>query len=127
VLEELNLSSNELSTLSSSIFDLSALQVLRAHSNRIRTIPDLSASPSLQMLDLSNNALRDKTTRIVTGPALKQLDLTCNSALNLTSGTLSRNYKKPVALYDIGAQSKDRIQIGFSETSGSRNKSEFFI
>ncbi|KAK6741358.1 hypothetical protein RB195_009292 [Necator americanus] len=74
------------------------------------------------MLDLSNNALRDKTTRIVTGPALKQLDLTCNSALNLTSGTLSRNYKKPVALYDIGAQSKDRIQIGFSETSGSRNK-----
>ncbi|KAK6741351.1 hypothetical protein RB195_009286 [Necator americanus] len=49
LLEELNLSSNELSTLSSSIFDLSALQVLRAHSNRVRTIPDLSASPSLQV------------------------------------------------------------------------------
>ncbi|RCN27986.1 hypothetical protein ANCCAN_26275 [Ancylostoma caninum] len=74
------------------------------------------------MVDLSNNALGASTTTIVAGPALKQLDLTCNSALNLTSGTLSRNQKKPVALYDIGGHARDRVQIGFSETSGSRNK-----
>ncbi|VDM70727.1 unnamed protein product, partial [Strongylus vulgaris] len=34
----------------------------------------------------------------------------------------SKNRKKPVALYDIGGQAKDRVQIGFAETSGSRNK-----
>ncbi|EPB69882.1 leucine Rich repeat-containing domain protein [Ancylostoma ceylanicum] len=122
LLEELNLSSNELSTISSSICDLPALRVLKAHSNRIKTIPDLSLSSTLQMVDLSNNALGASTTTIVAGPALKQLDLTCNSALSLTSGTLSRNQKKPVALFDIGGHARDRVQIGFSETSGSRNK-----
>ncbi|XGW17715.1 hypothetical protein V3C99_002365, partial [Haemonchus contortus] len=122
MLEELNLSSNELTTLSSSIFDLPALQILKAHSNRIKAIPDLSVSPTLQTVDISNNALGAHTSSIATGPALKQLDLTCNPALNLNSGTLRRTHKKPVALYDIGAQSQDRVQVGFSETSGNRNK-----
>ncbi|VDO54339.1 unnamed protein product, partial [Haemonchus placei] len=122
MLEELNLSSNELTTLSSSIFDLPALQIFKAHSNRIKAIPDLSVSPTLQTVDISNNALGAHTSSIATGPALKQLDLTCNPALNLNSGTLRRTHKKPVALYDIGAQSQDRVQVGFSETSGNRNK-----
>uniref|UniRef100_A0A0K0DIL8 LRRCT domain-containing protein n=1 Tax=Angiostrongylus cantonensis TaxID=6313 RepID=A0A0K0DIL8_ANGCA len=49
LLEELNLSSNELTALSPSIFKLPALQVLKAHSNHIKSIPDLSLSPTLQV------------------------------------------------------------------------------
>ncbi|VDM64707.1 unnamed protein product [Angiostrongylus costaricensis] len=123
LLEELNLSSNELTTLSPSIFKLPALQVLKAHSNHIKSIPDLSLSPTLQILDLSNNALGKCTTCIDAGCSLNLLDLTCNSALSLTSETLRRNQKKPVTLYDIGDQAHDRVLMGFSETSGNRNKS----
>lgn len=113
MLEELNLSSNELTSLSPSIFELPALQVLKVHSNRIRTIPDLSVSSTLQVqwqlyliealhfanclpwlylalqtVDMSNNVLGVFASGISIGPSLSQLDLTCNSALNLTSGTL---------------------------------------
>ncbi|KAK6053962.1 leucine Rich repeat-containing domain protein [Cooperia oncophora] len=119
LLEELNLSSNKLTALPSSIFELPALQILKAHSNRIKAIPDLSTSLTLQTIDMSNNALGAQTTSIATGPALNQLDLTCNSALNLTTGTLRRSHKKPVALFDIGAQPQERVQVGFSETSGN--------
>ncbi|VDO86451.1 unnamed protein product [Heligmosomoides polygyrus] len=122
MLEELNLSSNELTSLSPSIFELPALQVLKVHSNRIRTIPDLSVSSTLQTVDMSNNVLGVFASGISIGPSLSQLDLTCNSALNLTSGTLRRSHKKPVALFDIGSEPQDRVQMGFSETSGSRNK-----
>ncbi|KAE9421141.1 hypothetical protein Angca_008075, partial [Angiostrongylus cantonensis] len=122
LLEELNLSSNELTALSPSIFKLPALQVLKAHSNHIKSIPDLSLSPTLQILDLSNNALGKCTTCIDTGCSLNLLDLTCNSALSFTSGCLRENQKKPVTLYDIGDQTHDRVLMGFSETSGNRNK-----
>ncbi|WKX99769.1 hypothetical protein Q1695_014554 [Nippostrongylus brasiliensis] len=122
LLEELNVSSNELTSLSPSILELPALQVLKAHSNRIRYVPDLSSSSSLQLVDMANNALGVFTKCIATGPSLLQLDLTCNSSLNLTTGTLRRSNKKPVALFDIGAHPHDRFQVGFSETSGSRNK-----
>ncbi|RCN39411.1 hypothetical protein ANCCAN_14689, partial [Ancylostoma caninum] len=44
------------------------------------------------------------------------------SSLIHTDFIFSRNQKKPVALYDIGGHARDRVQIGFSETSGSRNK-----
>ncbi|KAK5964262.1 hypothetical protein GCK32_002440, partial [Trichostrongylus colubriformis] len=92
LLEELNLSSNELTALSSAIFELPALQVLKAHSNRIRTIPDLSASSTLQLV------------------------------LDVWMRSLGRTHKKQVALFDIGTQPQDRVQVGFSETSGNRNK-----
>ncbi|KJH40996.1 leucine Rich repeat-containing domain protein [Dictyocaulus viviparus] len=122
LLEELNLSSNELTALSSSIFSLPSLQVLKAHSNRIKLIPNLSLSHTLQLVDLSNNELGTCATNIATGTSLSLLDLTCNSALNFTSGTLRKSYKKPLALFDIGDQRHDRVEMGFSETSGIRNK-----
>uniref|UniRef100_A0A1I7W9P8 MSP domain-containing protein n=1 Tax=Heterorhabditis bacteriophora TaxID=37862 RepID=A0A1I7W9P8_HETBA len=49
LLEDLNLSSNRLSHLSPAITQLPALQVLRAHSNLILSMPDLSQSLTLQV------------------------------------------------------------------------------
>lgn len=46
-LEEVNLSSNRLSSVSPAFGMLPNLQILRLHSNLITSIPDLSHSPSL--------------------------------------------------------------------------------
>ncbi|KAK6015140.1 protein phosphatase 2C, partial [Ostertagia ostertagi] len=98
------------------LMKMKRLKILDLSHNKLRYFDDRL------MIDMSNNALGAQTTTIATGPALNQLDLTCNSALNLTTGTLRRSHKKPVALFDIGAQPQDRVQVGFSETSGNRNK-----
>lgn len=46
-LEEVNLSSNRLSSISVAFCTLPNLQILRLHSNEISMIPDFSRSPSL--------------------------------------------------------------------------------
>lgn len=56
LLEEVNLSGNKLTSLSTEIAQLPNLQILKAHSNKISSIPDLSFSKSLKVsLILSNS------------------------------------------------------------------------
>lgn len=50
MLEEVNLSANQLTSVSYAFGVLPNLQVLRLHSNFIAAIPDLSQSPSLTVM-----------------------------------------------------------------------------
>ncbi|CAI4231486.1 unnamed protein product [Auanema sp. JU1783] len=119
-LEEINISSNKLTTISTSIPELNALTTLRAHSNQIQKMPDLSSSMTLQLVDLSNNHISQFHPSFTTALNLRFLDVTCNSGLQVDGGTL-RHRKKNVSLVNIGSED-ELIQVGFAETTGSKNR-----
>ncbi|KHN77064.1 Protein phosphatase PHLPP-like protein [Toxocara canis] len=123
-LEEVNLSSNRLSSVSPAFGVLPNLQILRLHSNMITSIPDLSHSPSLFLLDLSNNELENLNTDLCMAKTLKHLDLTCNIALRVDSSTIRPKRRgRLVSVVDVGSESTfGPFQFGFSETAGQKNK-----
>uniref|UniRef100_A0A914Y243 Uncharacterized protein n=1 Tax=Panagrolaimus superbus TaxID=310955 RepID=A0A914Y243_9BILA len=122
-LEELNLSGNLLSSLSTEISQLPSLQVLRAHSNRITNIPDLSFSKSLKIIDLSNNRLLKLKVEYCVGENLKFLDLTCNPFSDETNNLSIKSERRAISIVDISKRSAlSNIQFGFSETPGQKTK-----
>ncbi|GMS89094.1 hypothetical protein PENTCL1PPCAC_11269, partial [Pristionchus entomophagus] len=122
LLEEINLSSNSLSSLSLSIPSLPALRVLRAHSNLLETLPTLANSRSLTVIDVSNNRLSRVDTGRCTGTTLRQLDLTCNPQLtfNQSAGSASSLDHRPLSFFRLN-QLND-FSYGFSQSAGNKNK-----
>ncbi|KAK0416541.1 hypothetical protein QR680_012550 [Steinernema hermaphroditum] len=123
-LEEVNLSCNLLTSLPSDFAQMPALQIVRAHSNRIETVPNLAASTSLKLIDLSNNCLDRVNIDYCISPTLQCLDVTCNP--------FCEEQERPVALLgdsralSIVEVSKRNlvadVEYGYSETSGHRSK-----
>uniref|UniRef100_A0A158R576 PPM-type phosphatase domain-containing protein n=1 Tax=Syphacia muris TaxID=451379 RepID=A0A158R576_9BILA len=124
MLEEVYLSANQLTSISYAFGMLPNLQVLRLHSNFITAIPDLSQSPSLTLLDISNNKLNKMDTHLYMAKTLKHLDLTCNPTLHVNAKNIRLNRDdRSISVVDVGSQSNSLFyQMGFSETAGQKNK-----
>lgn len=84
-LEEINLSRNKLISLPPAFVTLPKLTVLRAHSNRLTTIPDFSFCSNLKVLDVAANQLEIVDVRYFLAPQLKHLDVACNARLQLNT------------------------------------------
>ncbi|KAM3715875.1 Protein phosphatase PHLPP-like protein, partial [Dirofilaria immitis] len=123
-LEEVNLSANHLTSISTSFTHLPNLQVLRIHSNGITTIPDFSQSPQLLLLDISNNEFGNLDINLCTTKTLKHLDLTCNYMLQIDSDNIKpKKQGQAVSVVDVGSECNcDTFHVGFSESAGQRNK-----
>ncbi|VDN55001.1 unnamed protein product [Dracunculus medinensis] len=123
-LEEVNLSSNRLSSISVAFCTLPNLQILRLHSNEISMIPDFSRSPSLVLLDIANNELKDLNPELCLAKSLKYLDLTCNLSLRVDTNTIRpKRRARSVSVVDVGSESNyDSFHFGFAETPGQKNK-----
>ncbi|GMR41970.1 hypothetical protein PMAYCL1PPCAC_12165, partial [Pristionchus mayeri] len=123
LLEEINLSSNSLSSLSLAIPSLPALRILRAHSNLLETLPTLANSRSLTVIDVSNNRLSRVDTGTCTGSTLRELDLTCNAHLTFNQSSVSPTYievRPPLSFVRLN-QLND-FSYGFSQSTGNKNK-----
>ncbi|GMT18961.1 hypothetical protein PFISCL1PPCAC_10258 [Pristionchus fissidentatus] len=122
LLEEVNLSSNSLSSLSLTIPSLPALRVLRAHSNLLETLPTLANSRSLTIIDVSNNRLSRVDTARCTGITLRQLDLTCNSHLTFNQSTINPALSDHRPLSFVRLNHLNNFSYGFSQSAGNKNK-----
>ncbi|VBB33867.1 unnamed protein product, partial [Acanthocheilonema viteae] len=122
-LEEVNLSANHLTSVSTSLAQLPNLQILRIHSNNITTIPDFSQSPQLHLLDISNNEFRNLDTNLCMAKTLKHLDLTCNYMLQIDTDNIKpKKQGQAVSVVDVGSECNcDAFHVGFSESAGQRN------
>ncbi|CAJ0580611.1 unnamed protein product, partial [Mesorhabditis spiculigera] len=124
-LEELNLSTNRLTSLSSLITALPALQILRVHSNHLTHLPDLTHSSNLKILDVCSNRLSHAQLSNCMAERLKQLDLSCNPALPshlITPSSHETKSPRPMALLDVGGFAEQGLVVGFSQSSGQRNR-----
>ncbi|VDK72014.1 unnamed protein product, partial [Litomosoides sigmodontis] len=123
-LEEVNLSANHLTSVSTSFAQLPNLQVLRIHSNNIVAIPDFSQSPQLHILDISNNKFRHLDTNLCMAKTLRHLDLTCNYMLHVDTTDIKRKKEgQAVSVVDVGTECNcGTFHVGFSESAGQRNK-----
>uniref|UniRef100_A0A7E4VMT8 PPM-type phosphatase domain-containing protein n=1 Tax=Panagrellus redivivus TaxID=6233 RepID=A0A7E4VMT8_PANRE len=123
LLEEINISGNRLTSLSTELAQLLHLQVLRAHSNKISSIPDLSFSKSLKTIDLSNNRLAKIKVEYCVAEKLKFLDLTCNPFSMSAQPLEIKSERRAISVVDISKKSAlSNIQFGFSETTGQKSK-----
>ncbi|CAH1779251.1 unnamed protein product [Owenia fusiformis] len=141
VLQELNISGNRLRDLPGSIAKLPKLTILRAHSNAIHALPDLSLTPALKVLDIASNQLYNISVQALMTSQINLLDMSNNRQLKVNKEEFkSLRNKKTVILIDTcslnrtlpglnkrlrGDMLTDRDlpwQVGFTETSGSRNR-----
>uniref|UniRef100_A0A1I7ZCU3 PPM-type phosphatase domain-containing protein n=1 Tax=Steinernema glaseri TaxID=37863 RepID=A0A1I7ZCU3_9BILA len=123
-LEEVNLSCNLLTSLPADLAQLPALQILRAHSNRIETIPSLAASSSLKLIDLSNNCLERVNVDYCISPSLQCLDVTCNPFCEEQERPLALlGDSRALSVVDVSRRNLlSDVEYGYSETSGHRSK-----
>ncbi|MEM7063696.1 MAG: COR domain-containing protein, partial [Cyanobacteria bacterium P01_B01_bin.77] len=78
-LQQLDLSSNQISTIPDSLAQAASLQQLDLRYNQISTIPDsLAQAASLQQLDLSSNQISTIPDSLAQAASLQQLDLSYN-------------------------------------------------
>ncbi|GAB1598342.1 PH domain leucine-rich repeat-containing protein phosphatase 2-like isoform X1 [Argonauta hians] len=137
VLEELNISSNNLSHFPPSLCKHKKLQILRANCNRIRQIPPFKEASELKVLEVSFNQLLDISMTNLVNSQVNLLDISGNPNITLNTTALQNlTQKKRVCLVDMrgyhqtqqeNIQSSDTEeptpwQSGFSKTSGMRNK-----
>ncbi|VDP11024.1 unnamed protein product [Soboliphyme baturini] len=130
-LEHLSVSGNSLSTLPSAICSLPNLTVFRAHSNRIKEVPNFSRNRCLKVLDLACNQLDEVQLRFLVSPKLRVLDISCNENLQINPEHVQLLHpEKFVSLIDVNKEIQPDVsddvslpwKIGFVETPGERNK-----
>ncbi|CAJ0941742.1 unnamed protein product, partial [Mesorhabditis belari] len=118
-LEELNLSSNRLSSISSLILALPSLQILRIHSNQINILPDLSQSKTLKIFDACSNRVSQMQSTNCLAENLRQVDLSCNPELPVHFSQRSSRIYSFVNIAEAGGHN---VHVGFSECTGQRNR-----
>ncbi|XP_064641510.1 PH domain leucine-rich repeat-containing protein phosphatase 2-like isoform X2 [Lineus longissimus] len=140
MLNELNLSGNSLETIPECLATFANLSVLRAHSNRLRTLPNFSTSKSLKVLDVGSNKLLNVSVASLMDSQISLLDMSLNEQLSVSKEEISHlKNKKKVCMVDSTGQNRslpgpislesefEEInpqpwQVGLAESAGSRNK-----
>ncbi|XP_064193373.1 PH domain leucine-rich repeat-containing protein phosphatase 2-like [Anguilla rostrata] len=130
LLEELNLSGNQLKSLPSTVSSCKRLHTLIAHSNHISVFPDILSLPEIKLVDLSCNELAEILLPDSLPPTLQELDLTGNSSLSLEHKTLNlfshittlKLDQKPAVTAGDSLGNSALWSHGYSEMSGQRNK-----
>uniref|UniRef100_A0A0N5BG01 PPM-type phosphatase domain-containing protein n=1 Tax=Strongyloides papillosus TaxID=174720 RepID=A0A0N5BG01_STREA len=129
-LEEINISCNNLSSMGEEFSKLQNLQILRVHTNKLKSIPSFNQSKNLKILDLSNNRLSTIVPEMFITKNLKFLDLTCNvneknkiNKISVKSLKKRVDVKRNIEIEDIGRKGFFKnLQYGFSESNGDRKK-----
>uniref|UniRef100_A0A1I8J586 LRC14 protein n=1 Tax=Macrostomum lignano TaxID=282301 RepID=A0A1I8J586_9PLAT len=88
-LRELNISGNQLKTLPSTLSRLERLVTIRAHSNCLQQLPDLSDSPRMRTLDVGCNSTLSGSVRNLMESRLSFLDLSCNQQMGMSMQDLA--------------------------------------
>ncbi|XP_045520572.1 protein phosphatase PHLPP-like protein isoform X4 [Pieris brassicae] len=101
-MEELVVSGNSLTKLPDSLPQVNNLKVVRAHSNRLRSVPMFACSASVKVLDFAHNELDSVDLRLLAPKQLKFLDISCNQRLQVDESQFNA-YKcqRPLSLIDV--------------------------
>ncbi|XP_038206413.1 protein phosphatase PHLPP-like protein isoform X1 [Zerene cesonia] len=101
-MEELVISGNSLTKLPDSLPQLNSIRVVRAHSNRLRSVPMFACSASVKVLDFAHNELDSIDLRLLAPKQLKFLDISCNKKLQVDASQFNA-YKsqRPLSLVDV--------------------------
>ncbi|XP_059472921.1 protein phosphatase PHLPP-like protein isoform X2 [Neocloeon triangulifer] len=111
-LHELVLSGNQLTSLPESITNLRKLQVLRVHSNQIRSCPVVNQMLSLKVLDLSHNRLEHVDLARLAPPGLQCLDISCNFRLHVDPSHFNQyRSKRAMSLVDTSGQNRSCLPM----------------
>ncbi|CAB3231001.1 unnamed protein product [Arctia plantaginis] len=101
-IEELVLSGNCLSRLPENIPQLNNIRIVRAHSNRLRSVPMFACSASVKILDFAHNELDSIDLRLLAPKQLKFLDISCNKKLQVDPSQFSAyRCQRPLSLVDV--------------------------
>ncbi|XP_041976425.1 protein phosphatase PHLPP-like protein isoform X2 [Aricia agestis] len=117
-IEEIVLSGNSLSKLPEDLPQLNNIKIVRAHSNRLRSIPMFACSASVKILDFAHNELDTIDLRLLAPKQLKFLDISCNKKLQMDPKQF-KVYKcqRPLSLVDVTGQNTLQLpqKSGFHE------------
>ncbi|CAH0725872.1 unnamed protein product, partial [Brenthis ino] len=103
--EELVISGNSLIKLPDNLPQLNNIRIVRAHSNRLRSVPMFACSASVKILDFAHNELDSIDLRLLAPKQLKFLDISCNKKLQMDPSQFNA-YKcqRPLSLVDVTGQ-----------------------
>lgn len=101
-IEELVLSGNSLSKLPENLPQLNNIRIVRAHSNRLRSLPMFACSASVKILDFAHNELDNVDLRLLAPKQLKFLDISCNKKLQVDPSQFNAyRCQRPLSLVDV--------------------------
>ncbi|KAI5633984.1 leucine rich repeat domain-containing protein [Phthorimaea operculella] len=101
-IEELVLSGNSFTRLPENLPNLNNIRIVRAHSNKLRTVPMFACSASIKILDFAHNELDSIDLRLLAPKQLKFLDISCNQKLQVDPTQFSAyRCQRPLSLVDV--------------------------
>ncbi|XP_052747068.1 protein phosphatase PHLPP-like protein isoform X2 [Bicyclus anynana] len=104
-IEELIISGNSLTKLPDNLPQLNNIKVVRAHSNRLRSVPMFACSASVKILDFAHNELDSIDLRLLAPKQLKFLDISCNKKLQMDPSQFNvYKCQRPLSLIDVTGQ-----------------------
>ncbi|KAL4708090.1 hypothetical protein ACJJTC_009869 [Scirpophaga incertulas] len=101
-IEELILSGNSLIRLPECLPQLNNVRVVRAHSNKLRSVPMFACSASIKILDFAHNELDSIDLKLLAPKQLKYLDISCNKKLQVDPSQFNAyRCQRPLSLVDV--------------------------
>ncbi|RVE50452.1 hypothetical protein evm_004877 [Chilo suppressalis] len=101
-IEELVLSGNSITRLPESLPQLNHIRIVRAHSNRLISVPMFACNASVKILDFAHNELDSIDLRLLAPKQLKFLDISCNKKLQVDPSQFSAyRCQRPLSLVDV--------------------------
>lgn len=101
-IEELVLSGNSFLKLPENLPQLNKIKIIRAHSNRLQTVPMFACNATIKILDFAHNELDSVDLRLLAPKQLKFLDISCNKKLQVDPSQFNAyRCQRPLSLVDV--------------------------